>query len=94
MKEKINVGLAWWQASQWERLKEISEDRENLEDTYEEWRKNASLAIRNLEAEGQNIKKVKINLEELIIWCNDESISVNSASRAEYSAYLLEKRSK
>ena len=94
MKEKINVGLAWWQASQWERLKEISEDRENLEDTYEEWRRNASLTIKNLEAQGQNIKKVKINLEELIFWCNDKSISINSGSRAEYSAYLLDKRSK
>ena len=39
MKEKIIVGLGWWQEKQWELLKEISQDRENLEDTYEEWRK-------------------------------------------------------
>ncbi len=92
MKEKRIVGLAWWQADQWKRLKEISEDRENLEDTYEEWRKNASGVIRELEAQGQIIKKVSINLEELILWCNENSKPLNGASRAEYSAYILEHR--
>ncbi len=89
MKEKTVVGLGWWQAKQWKRLKEISEDRDNLEDTYEEWRKNASGVIRELEAQGQIIKKISINLEDLMIWSNENNLPVNGASRANYSGYIL-----
>ncbi len=55
---------------------------------------NASKVIRQLEAQGQTIKKVKINLEELIIWCNENNLSLIGASRANYAAYILEQRNK
>lgn len=86
------VGLAWWQADQWTRLKEISEDRDNLEDTYEEWRKNAAKAFQEFEASGQSVSKVSINLEALLAWCNEKGVPVNAKYRAEYTAHVLQQR--
>ena len=87
--ETINYGVCWYQPEQWDRLKEISEDREELEDTYNEWRRNASKAIAELGAQGQKIKKVKIDLEALLYWCNGQDRPVNGKSRSEYVAYLM-----
>ncbi len=33
------VGIAWYRPEQWARLLEISEDRDDLETTWEEWRR-------------------------------------------------------
>ena len=87
-------GLAWWQADQWARLKEISEDRDNLEDTYEEWRKNAAKTFKEFESSGQNVSKVSINLEELLAWCNEKGVPVNGKYRAEYTAHVIQQRNK
>ncbi len=86
------VGVCWFQPEQWDRLKEISDDRDALEDSYEEWRRNASSTIHELMAVDQIIEKVKINLEELLIWCNEKGVLVNSESRAEYVALLMRQK--
>ncbi len=92
MKTEKVFGLAWWQPEQWDRLKEISADRDDLEDTYEQWRKYASKTLVNLQAQGQQIKKVSIDLEALIVWCNEKGQPVTGESRAEYVSYVLRKR--
>jgi len=35
------TGIAWYRPEQWERLREVSEDVENLEETYEAWLETA-----------------------------------------------------
>jgi hypothetical protein len=90
MNEVRIFGLAWWQPEQWSRLKQVSEDSDRLDDTYEEWRKGAHEAIRVMQSQGQIVKKVKINLDKFITWCDEKNIPVNGAARAEYAAYLLE----
>ena len=88
--EEQVIGLSWWQPDQWERLKEISEDRDLLDDSYEDWRKNASRAIQEIESAGKKVRKVKINLEELLIWCNENGFLVNGESRSKYTAKKLQ----
>ncbi len=90
--EQQILGVCWYQSGQWERLREISEDRNDLEETYEEWRKNAHKTIQDLESEGHRIQKVKIDLEELVIWCNEKRIPINMAARAEYVSTLLQQK--
>jgi hypothetical protein len=92
--ENIKLGLCWYQPEQWERLKEIADDRDGLEHTYEEWRKNASRAISDFQANGQSIKKVRINLEELLLWCNEKGIAVNSEARSGYVAFIMQQQDK
>jgi len=91
---ETNIGICWFQPEQWGRLIEISEDREKLGDNYEEWRKNASRAIANIESQHQKVQKLKVNLEELLAWCNENNLPVIGSSRADYAAYLLTTRRK
>ncbi|WP_029407837.1 hypothetical protein [Thiomicrorhabdus sp. Milos-T2] len=87
--EQQILGLCWFQPEQWARLLEISEDAEQLEDTYEEWKKRANKAIQDFHSSGKKIQKVKIDLEELLSWCNEKGISVNGGARAQYAADVL-----
>jgi len=90
--EKVVLGLSWFQPEQWDRLKEISEDRESLDDSYEDWKNNANKTIQELRLAGQVVKKVNIDLEELLVWCNENSFPVNGKSRSEYVTIIMDRR--
>jgi hypothetical protein len=44
---KIVTGIAWYRTEQWKRLREVSEDLDNLEDTYGAWLQTAERMIRD-----------------------------------------------
>ena len=90
--ETTILGLGWYQPEQWERLLQISDDRNELDDTYEDWKKNANTAIQEVKSSGRHIKKVKINLEDLLSWCNENNIPVNGASRSRYVVMVMQRR--
>jgi len=82
-------GVAWYSREDWERLHEVADDRNKLDDTYEDWERQALKMIRDLEAVGQRIQKVPINIEALIAWCRERKCRVDMAARSEYVSYLL-----
>ena len=42
------VGIAWYDSTQWTKLKQIAADTEQLDDTHEEWKRNAERTERQL----------------------------------------------
>src|SRR5579872_4151938 len=85
----MQVGLAWYSREDWERLREIADDREKLDDAYEDWEHQALKVIRDLEAVGRRVRKVPINIDALIAWCAERKCRVDSATRSEYVSCLL-----
>ncbi|GAB4187681.1 MAG: hypothetical protein Tsb002_13170 [Wenzhouxiangellaceae bacterium] len=83
------IGISWFQPAQWERLLEISEDREELDDSYEDWRKNASRTIEQMALQGQKVIKVQIDLDDLEFWCYENKLPINGQSRSQYVSHLL-----
>ena len=89
---KITFGFCWYHPEQWDRLLEISDDREQLEDSYEEWRKNVHKAIQEMNAAETTAQKVNIDLEELLGWCNEKGIPVDSKARSEFVTIIMRRR--
>jgi hypothetical protein len=87
------LGLAWYSRDDWKRLHEIADDRDKLDDTYEDWERQALKMIQDLEAAGQRIRKVPINIEALIAWCHERKCRIDMAARSEYVSYLLSQES-
>ena len=83
------LGLAWYSREDWERLHDIADDRDKLDDTYEDWERQALKMIQDLEAVGQQIRKVPIDIEALIAWCRERKCRIDMAARSEYVSYLL-----
>jgi hypothetical protein len=68
---------------------EISSDRAELEDTYDEWKAVAEENLGNLAQHGYNLRKVEIDVEELLIWCNSQNRAVDGDARTEFTVVQL-----
>ena len=90
--DTVNIGVCWYKEEQWERLKEIVVDPENIEETYQQWRKDAEKTLIELKANGVNIKKVSVDTEEMLIWANEQGRPLDGEARSEYAANLLQDR--
>jgi len=44
------IAFCWYQREEWEKLKATAVDKDDLDDSYDEWRTNASSAIAELRA--------------------------------------------
>jgi hypothetical protein len=86
------TGCAWYRADQWERLREISVDRDNLVETYEEWVADAERALRDMRQVGMHAEKVDVDVEALLAWCRAHNREVDSEARAHYAAEMLRRR--
>jgi len=69
--------------------REIADDREMLDDTYDAWERHALKMIRDPETAGRRVQKVPINIEALIAWCRERKCRIDMAARSEYVSYLL-----
>jgi hypothetical protein len=76
----------------WERLRELAVDREQLDDSFDAWERGAQAAIAELAAMGRVVRKVPIDIEALLAWCQAQDRPLDSAARAEYVTHLLQQR--
>jgi len=61
---------------------------DGVDDTYEEWRKNANSAFSEIQASGKKVRKVLIKISKLQEWCSEKGLEPNSKARAEYASTL------
>ena len=86
---KMVVGVAWYRPEQWQRVRDISTDADSLEDSYEAWLKLAEGELKKFQSSGLRVEKVDIDSEQLILWCNEQGMEVNTQARARYAAEKL-----
>jgi hypothetical protein len=83
------LGIAWYRREEWSHLLEIAADRDELEDTYEEWLRNAETKLHEMAEAGINPMRVLINLEELQEWCIVQGRPLDGSARAVFTAEKL-----
>ena len=83
------LGIAWYKREEWSHLLEISADRDELEDTYQEWLNNAETRLHEMAEAGINPTKVYINLDELQKWCVVQGRPLDGSARAVFTAEKL-----
>jgi hypothetical protein len=88
--EERVIGIAWYRPEQWERLRRISSDADELEETYEEWLRVVSQKSAELVIPGVSLRKVDVDVNELLIWCGMRNLPVDGTSRARFVAEKLQ----
>jgi hypothetical protein len=83
------MGVAWYRPDQWDRLLEVSSDRAELENTYDEWKAVAEENLVKLAQHGYKLRKVHIDVEELLIWCNSQNRAVDGDAQTEFTVMKL-----
>lgn len=84
------VGFAWFTREQWQRLTEVVDDRNELDDTFEQWERNALTTLHDLESRGHSVRKVLVDVETLVAWCRVRGRRIDGTARADYVIALLE----
>jgi hypothetical protein len=85
------VGVCWYRQDQYERFLASADDRGTLEDTWAEWQVTAERVLRQYRAMGLNIRKVDIDLDDLLAYCRAEGRPNDAAARSSYVAHLLQR---
>jgi hypothetical protein len=88
----IAIGFAWFDREQWVQLHAVAADREKLDDTFEEWEANARRALADLKSQGLAAEPCEIRVTDLVRWCADRKLPVDSAARAEYVSFMLRRK--
>ncbi len=83
------VGVAWYDAVQWVKLKQIAADPEKMDDTHEAWQRNAENTERELTARGLTLRRVPIDVDALVRWCRAQNKPVDGAARSEYTTLIV-----
>jgi hypothetical protein len=88
-KQDMVVGFAWYRPQQWQRVRDISTDADDLEETYEGWLRLADNKLAELRSSGLRVEKVDIDSEQLVLWCNEHGLKLNAQARSRYAAEKL-----
>jgi hypothetical protein len=88
-KPEVVAGVAWFRANQWQLLRSLATDADNLEETHEEWVKIAEKTIEDLERQGVRTQKVDVDVTDLQAWCSAQKRPLDSSARAAYAAAHL-----
>ena len=89
---EMELALCWFDREQWQLLKGL--DPDGTDDTYEDWRRQASEAVDMLRSSGTRVRKIHVRVAELVAWCEERGLKPDSSARAEYAAFLAQSRRK
>ena len=82
----VAVGVGWYTAENWTRVKATAADAEKFEATFEEWTLMAEEALTEVTGAGISPVKMHIDAEELLEWCRMHDKPNDSATRAAFVA--------
>jgi hypothetical protein len=86
------AAIPWYRQEQWERWRQISNDRDNMSEFYENWLNGANDAVKDFTKAGIEVHCVTIDVEEFADWVKSEGAEVDGHSRAEFASRQLAKK--
>jgi hypothetical protein len=90
MEEKSVSGIIWWKPEQWEKAKKISDDSHAFDDTYKDWKVTAEKMLISFHNIGIKVYKIEIDLDELVQWCKDQKVPLDSGARSRFATMKVE----
>jgi hypothetical protein len=84
----MDVAVGWYDAAQWAKLKQVAVDADQLDDSHEQWRRNAENLERGLRHKGIEIRRVPIDVDSLVAWCRARNRALDGEARSQYAAEL------
>lgn len=83
------VGIGWYDATQWAKLKEVAADPDRLDESHEAWQRSAERTAQELASQGLAVRRVPIDVDALLQWCRDHHKAIDGDARAEYTRLIV-----
>ncbi|HEY5371163.1 MAG TPA: hypothetical protein VIJ75_19440 [Hanamia sp.] len=90
----ISLAACFYSAEDYATLLEISDDRESMCDTYEDWLVQFMKTKTGLEEENIAVTPVRINLDALLKFCKDNKLKNTGEARSKYASHLATQSNK
>jgi hypothetical protein len=88
----IVVGVCWYTAQDWERVKATATDPELFENSFAEWETMANQSLATLRTTYPGLVKVLVAADEFFAWCLVRGRSNDSSARSEFAAEVVTRR--
>lgn len=76
--------IGWYPPEQYARLLEAFTDKSNFHEQWFQWEAKATETLELLRAQGVPARKLTIDVEEMIAWCESQGKPLTGESRAEF----------
>lgn len=86
------VGVAWYRADQWQRLRSLAADAHALHDTYAEWEAAALKRLADFRARGMLVRPVPVDIDELAQWCRERHQAMDGKARSQFVAEKVQQQ--
>jgi hypothetical protein len=86
------VGVAWYRADQWQRLRSLAADAHVLHDTYAEWEASAMERLADFRARGMLVQPVPVDIDELVQWCRERHKAMDGKARSQFVAEKVQEQ--
>src|SRR5262245_45188060 len=83
------MGVSWYRPEQWDRLREISEDKATFDIPYATARVEWEKQVQHLAAQGMRPMKVEVDVEALLTWCTTQGLAVTPETRTKFMMNIL-----
>lgn len=78
---QIIIGAGWYSREQWHRLCELADDKEALDDSYEDWLEGWNEFMTNTD---RRAVKIEVSVDELAWWCQSKNRPLDANARAAF----------
>ncbi len=84
------IGVLWYAPGDWARLRRLSADVEDLEETHEEWLGEARRVVARLRKAGHRVLRVDADLDEILAWSRAHGLPLDGRARSEYAVSKMQ----
>lgn len=86
---ETKIGVSEYRKEDYKEILKLSEDRNEMEQTWKKWKANKIKAIKNFEKIGLKTVDIVVTPHELLKYCREKGIKINGKSRANFISYKV-----
>lgn len=82
----VKIGIGQYRKEDYNEILSLSEDRENMDATWEDWKKSKAKAVKNFKIGGVYPIDIVVIPSELVNYCREQGLKINGKSRSKFIA--------
>jgi hypothetical protein len=80
----MEVNMAYYRKKDWKKLLKIIDDRDSMNDFWEDWHKSYLEAKRNLTSKGLIVNDYVVDLNKLKTYCKIRGLKIDGKARSQF----------
>ncbi|MEL7222570.1 MAG: hypothetical protein AAGJ93_14705 [Bacteroidota bacterium] len=83
------IGVGEYRKQDYQEILRLSDDRENMDETWEAWKANKNKGLKNFHQMGLKTIDIMVYPRELVKYCREKGLRINGESRANFISFKV-----